>query len=419
MRKRDSKGRFIKRSTSAHRSTRASEPARRKSGGHHKPKHHHASAPKARRGGGGRSRSRSTGGARTTRPVVNLAVVQPNASAREHRSTQRRSRSSSPRRFREPILVGGGRVALLGLGMVIGASAADMVGRFFNGMSTTTTSPTYPTPATGGTAISSITQYNAGAQLARPSWMGVGAQAFIALVGLLIGGFAKAPALKVLGWGFGLGALTTTVVKLLNAYAFEPLFVSTTAGARMYQGEYNANASFGTGPTVSPLTPTTMGQPQHTHGLPAAPQRLPTSFAAQRGAPPVAAAPPPFMGQPGGIFAPAQPAPTGTTGGTTPPPQQPIVTAPTSSNPAAPPGVGPSGGRGNQCQTGQCAPTGCTCGGKVCGMPQSNCGTGVSGGTAGDPPEEVVAEVVSVTDSFWARKAEEHRPYRRPTFRAA
>lgn len=190
-------------------------------------------------------------------------------------------------------MMSGGGVAILGGGVILGAALANVAHRYLSGVDpSSATAPTYPTPQTGQTAISDVATYNDLAVAHNPGMVSIGVQLGISVVGFVLGWAFKAPAVKALFYGVGLGAAGHLGVQLMNAYVLEPLFSGTNTGKRMYQHEWNANARFGSG-TMAGMN---LHPQQHQMGprghmgaqgrmLPAAqPGRVPVALAQRTGA---------------------------------------------------------------------------------------------------------------------------------------
>ena len=142
-----------------------------------------------------------------------------------------------------------GGMAVFGVGLLVGYEAANMTGRYFEGIDPSVS----PAPALPS-GITTIAQYNELVQAAPPSLKKTFIELAIAAVGFAIGVFAPGPLLKLFGYGWGFGGLAHIGGALLDGYVIRPMFTTTTAatattpatstpsnlGQRMYQHEATA-----------------------------------------------------------------------------------------------------------------------------------------------------------------------------------
>jgi hypothetical protein len=241
MPRRNSKGRFVKKSGSRPRRRRRASGYTTHTGGHtpHAPaaaqprrrrrrraKRMSAHAPRAR---ARRGRSRRGG----ARPVI---VV---ANAPRGRGRGRRRYAKAP-----PMFTFGG-MAVFGVGMFAGYEVANCTGRYFEGIDPSVTpAPTLPS------GITTVQQYNELVQAAAPSFKKTGIELLIAALGFLVGAFARGPLLKLFGYGWGFGGLAHIGGALLDGYIIRPMFATGAAagtagtlsntGQRMWQHEQTA-----------------------------------------------------------------------------------------------------------------------------------------------------------------------------------
>jgi len=277
-------GRFLKRGSTAARSTRrASEssrprkraPASRARETPREPSRPRSTGKRPRSGGG--KRPRSTG----RRPSqTNIAIVPVGAMpAREAaRTTGRRPRARERTKAYEKVLMGAGGLTLFVTAAFAGNMIADVLDRYIAGYDPAV-SPA-PTLVAPYAVDNPIPKWNNDSQAMQPSIARMGFQALLALVTFGAGAIFKSSALKLFFYGLGTGATVHLGSQILTAYVIVPMVKgSTSTGARLYQHEINvlngiANPSggiLGQGPGNRPR----VGAPPV--GTPAAPPQLPAN----------------------------------------------------------------------------------------------------------------------------------------------
>jgi hypothetical protein len=327
--RRDSRGRFLKKSGSP----RAGKRRNKRSGTHHVKGYtmhrrgktvrvaphtsHEAAAPtrRRRRRSGGRRRSSSRRGG--ARPVI---VV---ANSPRRRSGHRRHVARMP-----PVFSLTGMLAF-GVGGMIGGELADVTDRYIAGYMPPAQgqqAPQLPSSVAPGTTIA---QYNDAVQAAPPNGMRILGQIGVSLAGFAFGAVSQRfghGILALFGYGWGFGGLFHLGTQVIDSYLIAPMFVSNNAltarGSQLYQHEYNAKqivspaaqtTSTSTTTTTSTTTPTGTSQtpqvgastqqpPAGTSAGSQQQQQPSTTGAPQRSAQgtPVAAAARPMAGLPAG-----------------------------------------------------------------------------------------------------------------------
>jgi hypothetical protein len=313
---------------------------------------------------------------------------------RRRMSTVVREMVYAPRRYRRrrareaPVMRVAGTM-LVGAGVLVGATAANMVHRYAMTMAAPAAgaaAPTWPTAQSGATAVTDVNSYNDLAVSANPSMLSIGLQLGVAVAGFALGAVLPWAPVKAVMLGIGLGALGHLGVQLINAYVLEPLFSGTATGTRWFAHEYKANGSFGSGTMGNPnlhgfqhrIGP--RGQMGQLPGLPAAqPQRFPHALATKGGGFPVAVprgATPPAQQQPsaGPGYASQFAVPGGPPAA---PPAAPQVPVPPTGAPPPPAAVSPVPGANGQPPATSYA-GGC----------QPNCACGKCAGGIGQPPPD-------------------------------
>jgi hypothetical protein len=286
--KRDHHGRFVKyraRSMAkrSHRRSHASSPRRHRRRAravaytHRRRRAHMVAAPAPRRRRVGAAATTSTPHRRRRR-----------ASASRRRSGSRRGGArpvivvaNSPRRrsYRRPhharsapLFTLGGMMTF-GVGGIFGAEAADLLTRYFLGLSPTTT----PLP----TGVTSIASYNDVVMAAPPSLKRVAIELGVSLLGWIGGGLAARAGMSLLslfGYGWGFGATFHLGSAIIDGYLLQPLFVGSTStpnaiGQQMFQHEINASAARATAVAAGG----TLGAPVNRAGTPVLPPQRPTT----------------------------------------------------------------------------------------------------------------------------------------------
>ena len=324
---RNSKGRFVKRSSSAGRtSRRASEsPARKRkaprarayeeSPRRRKPRRAKAASPRKSSRGARRSSGRRSG-------QTNIAIV-PVGVAKESRRGRGRGRGMrGVRRAREPVMAGAGAVTLFVTAVVIGDLIADAVDRYIAGYDPAT-SPA-PTLVAPYTVDNPIPKWNNDAAAMQPGLARIAAQLGPAILFFLLGAVVnKSAALKFFLYGLGGGFTVHAGAQIITSYIIVPMVKgSSSTGARMYQHEINvynglANPSggiLGAGPAnqrgqgrgllgAGPGNQPAGAPPQLPANQPVA--RTPVALASQASPPAAAAAAQPAQQQPPAQQAPA------------------------------------------------------------------------------------------------------------------
>jgi len=237
-------GRFLKRGSTAARSTRrASEssrprkraPASRARETPREPSRPRSTGKRPRSGGG--KRPRSTG----RRPSqTNIAIVPVGAMpAREAaRTTGRRPRARERTKAYEKVLMGAGGLTLFVTAAFAGNMIADVLDRYIAGYDPAV-SPA-PTLVAPYTVDNPIPKWNNDSQAMQPSIARMGFQALLALVTFGAGAIFKSSALKLFFYGLGTGATVHLGSQILTAYVIVPMVKgSTSTGARLYQHEIN------------------------------------------------------------------------------------------------------------------------------------------------------------------------------------
>ncbi len=312
-----------------------------------------------------------------------------------------------PRRYLRagsaPMATAGG-LALLGVGIVTGATLAFGVHRYLNTVDPTTAAKDLPTGLKG---VPDAATYNELAGSAKPGMASAGAQLGIAVAGFLLGWLAPWAPVKMILYGVGFGAVGHLSVQLVVGYVLEPMLGvgKGTEGPRtqrMFAHEIKArNALQGaqSGTTGQPQLTSRRGTPvaAAAPGLPVAQpsDRTPHALASMG-----AALPLPTAAGGGGALPQQPPTRIGVNGGGQQPPpmqqppfqpQQPLPYQPPTNvqQPAPPPGqlqpgggapppaFGPPTGGGNGGGNGHGAACGTGC---ACGLGKNN------GGAYGEPP---------------------------------
>lgn len=211
-------------------------------------------SPRApRSGGGGRSAPRAPKAQRNAGIVLmKVGGAEEMGRPRRRPRAARRQAHGASEHFHEAMrATGPGGLALLAGGLVLGAQAADLLDRKVATLDPTATpAPQLPT------GIPSVDAYNMLVLQSKPSGSRIAWQVGLAAVGILAGVVAPWAPVKMVAFGFGLGALGHVSVQVINAYLIEPMFgvnpkgpgqtaTPTPAGREMFQAEANANLLLG------------------------------------------------------------------------------------------------------------------------------------------------------------------------------
>lgn len=151
-----------------------------------------------------------------------------------------------------------GGLSLFLSSVLVGDLIADAIDRYVAGVDPASTTATLPDPYN---VDNPIPKYNNDVVAMAPSLARVGWQGLFAIAGIAAGALVASPALKLLFYGLGGGAVTHLGSQIITAYVIVPMNkASTGTGLRMYQHEinvYNALANptggiLGRGPANRP-----------------------------------------------------------------------------------------------------------------------------------------------------------------------
>lgn len=165
-----------------------------------------------------------------------------------------------------------GGMVLLGAGMLLGATGADLIHRYAMTYAANLSPAATPTR---DASITTVAQFNQAALGAKPNMWSIGLQLLLGALGIAGGAFAPWGAVKMFSYGVGLGAVGHLGVQLINAYLIEPMMGVGTAtvtptGARLFAFENIAVPAINPPSTATTTAAGLIGQPDRTSAVAAA-----------------------------------------------------------------------------------------------------------------------------------------------------